>query len=96
MSGAENQPFRSKAGGGEDGTGSLRDRYMKDTPHMSIAEKIMSPRELYWNNAVDSMSKIVKSKGDERSLKSYAVTIAKSYGGMNYKELLQKYKDKYL
>jgi hypothetical protein len=96
MSGAENQPFRSKAGGGEDGTGSLRDRYMKDTPHMSIAEKIMSPKELYWNNAVDSMSKIVKSKGDERSLKGYALTIAKSYGGMNYKELLQKYKDKYL
>ena len=96
MSGAENQPFRSKAGGGEDGTGSLRDRYMKDTPHMSISEKMMSPKEKYWNDATDSMSKIVKSKGDERSLKSYAVTIAKSYGGMDYKELLQKYKDKYL
>ena len=93
ISGAENQPFVSKAGAGEWGSKKLRDTYMKDTPHMKVSEKLLTPKEKYWNSAIKDLDKIVKSKGDQSSIKSYAVTIAKSYGGMDWKELLKKYKE---
>lgn len=93
ISGAENQPFVSKAGAGEWGSKKLRDTYMKDTPHMKVSEKLLTPKERYWNSAIKDLDKIVKSKGDQSSIKSYAVTIAKSYGGMDWKELLKKYKE---
>ena len=94
ISGAENQPFISKAGAGEWGSKKLRDTYMKDTPHMKVSEKIMTPKERYWSQALKDLEKLIKSKGASSSEKGHASTIAKSYTNMDWKELLKKYKER--
>jgi hypothetical protein len=61
LSGAENPPKLPKAGGGEFGTKTLRDTYLKDTPFMEL---VMTPNELKnYRNIIDIIN-IEKTKGN--------------------------------
>lgn len=91
ISGAENQPFVSKAGAGEWGSKKLRDTYMRDTP---FQEKLMTPRQSAYIQALDQLDKLIASKGKRHSLKYYVATIAKSYSGIDPKELEKMYRER--
>lgn len=91
ISGAENQPFVSKAGAGEWGSKKLRDTYMRDTP---FQEKLMTPRQSAYIQALDQLDKLIASKGKRHSLKYYIATIAKSYSGIDPKELEKMYRER--
>ena len=91
ISGAENQPFVSKAGAGEWGSKKLRDTYMRDTP---FQEKLMTPRQSAYIQALDQLDKLIASKGKRHSLKYYIATITKSYSGIDPKELEKMYRER--
>jgi hypothetical protein len=91
ISGAENQPFVSKAGAGEWGSKKLRDTYMRDTP---FQEKLMTPRQSAYIQALDQLDKLIASKGKRHSLKYYVATVAKSYSGIDPKELEKMYRER--
>jgi hypothetical protein len=58
----------------------------------SVAEALASNQELMNKAALDALHKVIKSKGNKSSLKSYAFDIAKSFRGMNGKDLENLYK----
>ena len=58
----------------------------------SVAEALASNQELMNKAALDALHKVIKSKGNKSSLKSYAFDIAKSFRGMNGRDLENLYK----
>ena len=58
----------------------------------SVAEALASNQELMNKAALDALHKVIKSKGNKSSLKSYAFDIAKSFRGMKGKDLENLYK----
>lgn len=58
----------------------------------SVAEALASNQELMNKAALDALHKLIKSKGNKSSLKSYAFDIAKSFRGMKGRDLENLYK----
>lgn len=58
----------------------------------SVAEALASNQELMNKAALDALHKVIKSKGNKSSLKSYAFDIAKSFRGMKGRDLENLYK----
>ena len=58
----------------------------------SVAEALASNQDLMNKAALDALHKVIKSKGNKSSLKSYAFDIAKSFRGMKGKDLENLYK----
>tara|TARA_B100000941_G_scaffold265938_1_gene220869 strand:+ start:6 stop:1820 length:1815 start_codon:yes stop_codon:yes gene_type:complete len=58
-----------------------------------VEEKKFDPQERMQKAALNALSKLISSKGDKRSVGSYAATIAKSFRGMSGKDLETMYKN---
>ena len=59
----------------------------------TVDEKIATNKERMNMAALDALKKLIASKGDKQSLKSYAYTIAKSFSGMSGKDLETLYRN---
>ena len=59
----------------------------------TVDEKIATNKERMNMAALDALKKLIASKGDKQSLKSYVYTIAKSFSGMSGKDLETLYRN---
>ena len=71
----------------------LEEAMSKDELEAAIKKR---KQEAFYNELLKAMHRLVTSKGDKRSIGSYAFDIARSFAGVEPKEIERLYRDKYM